>query len=64
MNKRLLISHLEKDGCHLLRQGRKHEWWENNATGERSSVPRHNEISKYLAKKICRDLGVSDPPGI
>lgn len=61
MNKRLLIKYLEKRGCRLPRQGRKHEWWENSATRERSSIPRHTEISKYLTKKICRDLGVSVP---
>jgi hypothetical protein len=24
-------------------------------------VPRHNEISDHLARKICRDLGIPDP---
>ncbi len=26
-----------------------------------SSVPRHNEINNYLARKICRDLEVPQP---
>ena len=64
MNKRLFVRYLEKHGCRLLRQGRKHEWWENSATRERSSIPRHIEINKYVAKKICRDLSVSVPVGI
>jgi predicted RNase H-like HicB family nuclease len=25
------------------------------------SVPRHREINEFLARKICRDLDVSDP---
>lgn len=64
MNKRLFVKYLERNGCRRLRQGRKHEWWENSVTGERSSVPRHIDISKYLTKKICRDLGVPAPVGI
>ena len=27
----------------------------------RSAVPRHREVSGYLAKKICQDLGIPDP---
>ena len=60
MNKRFFMKHLSKHGC-SRRQGSKHEWWVNAATGGRSAVPRHNEISEHLAKKICRDLGVPDP---
>ena len=26
-----------------------------------STVPKHNEINRYLVIKICRDLGISDP---
>ena len=63
MNKRFLVSYLEQHGCRLMRQGRKHEWWEHSVTRKRSSIPRHVEISKYLAKKICRDLGISAPAG-
>lgn len=63
MKKKSLIRHLEQHGCRLLRQGRRHEWWENTVTGERSSVPRHNEVSRYLARKICRDLGAAEPEG-
>ena len=48
MNKRLFVRHLERHGCRLLRQGRRHEWWENGTSGERSAVPRHNEVNRYL----------------
>lgn len=61
MKKRTLVKHLRRQGCERRRQGRRHEWWINVETGDRSAVPRHNEISDALAKKICRDLGV-DPP--
>lgn len=59
MKKRALIKHLRSCGCVQLRHGTKHEWWVNEMTGERTSVPRHTEISNALAKKICRDLGVA-----
>ena len=58
MKRRTLTRHLTAHGCQLLRQGGKHEWWVNRATNERSSVPRHGEVSNVLANKICRDLGV------
>ena len=61
MNKRLFVRHLERHGCRLLRQGRRHEWWENGTSGERSAVPRHNEVNRYLVRSICRDLGVPEP---
>ena len=55
-----LIRHLRSQGCELLREGGRHSWWHNPALNKRSAVPRHNEISDVLAKKICKDLGV--PP--
>ena len=29
--------------------------------GRTSTVPRHREINDFLARKICRDLGVEEP---
>jgi len=37
-----------------------HSWWGNPANGRRSAVPRHTEVDEYLARKICRDLGIPD----
>jgi len=61
VKRRDLIRHLMDHGCELIREGGKHSWWGNPANGQRSAVPRHSEISDYLARKICRDLGVLDP---
>ena len=61
MKRRDLIRHLVDHGCEFIREGGNHSWWGNPATGRRSSVPRHNEISNHLARKICRDLGIPDP---
>jgi len=48
-------------GCELVREGGNHSWWGNVLLNQRSAVPRHREIPDYLAKKICRDLGIPAP---
>ena len=55
-----LIKHLRAHDCELLREGANHSWWHNPTLNKRSAMPRHNEISDILAKKICKDLGI--PP--
>lgn len=61
MKRRDLIAHLSQHGCVLLREGGNHSWWLNPQANRRSAVPRHNEINDFLAKKICRDLGIPSP---
>ena len=61
MKRRALVRHLEEHGCELLREGSRHSIYVNRALGKTSSVPRHNEINDDLARKICKDLGVSAP---
>ncbi len=56
-----LIKHLRAYNCELLREGSRHSWWHNPEQNARSAVPRHNEISDILAKKICKDLGIPQP---
>ncbi|HTB31218.1 MAG TPA: type II toxin-antitoxin system HicA family toxin [Bacteroidia bacterium] len=58
MRKSDFTKHLRKHGCQLKREGAKHEIWENSANGTWSSVPRHNELKKFLCIKICKDLGI------
>ncbi|PIT96700.1 addiction module toxin, HicA family [Candidatus Campbellbacteria bacterium CG10_big_fil_rev_8_21_14_0_10_35_52] len=55
-----LIRYLLKHGCSLVREGAKHSVFFNATTGHTSTVPRHGEINFFLAKKICRDLGIDD----
>jgi len=59
VKRRELIRHLTAHGCQLVREGSDHSWWGNPANGRRSAVPRHTEINRFLAKKICRDLGIA-----
>jgi mRNA interferase HicA len=56
-----LVRHLHARGCELLREGAHHSIYVNRAARKSSSVPRHREINDFLARKICRDLGVSEP---
>lgn len=63
MKKRDLERHLAAHGCWLLREAANHELWENPATGERSTLPRHREIKTPTARGICRQLSVPLPPG-
>ena len=53
-----LIKHLLKNGCVFMREGAKHSVFFNPNLKRISTVPRHNEIHDFLAKKILRDLGV------
>ena len=58
MKRNQLIKHLRKNGCEILREGKRHTWWYNPKLNKRSAVPRHTEISDILANKICKDLEV------
>jgi len=54
-----LIRHLEAHGCQFLREGASHTVYVNREARKTSTVPRHREINDFLARKICRDLGVT-----
>ncbi|MFH1269083.1 MAG: type II toxin-antitoxin system HicA family toxin [Planctomycetota bacterium] len=61
MKRKELLRHLRAHGCELFREGGRHSIYWNPSTRMTSSVPRHSEIDDFLAKKICRDLGVVQP---
>lgn len=61
MKRRDLLKHLSMSGCFQLREGGSHSWWHNPLLNTRSAVPRHTEINEFLARKICKDLGVPVP---
>jgi len=60
MKRNDLIRHLRRRGCVFVREGGNHTVFFNPLHHKTSSVPRHNEINDFLAKKICRDLGVQE----
>ncbi len=53
-----LLRHIARHKCVLVREGSRHSIFINAVTGKTSSIPRHAEIDNFLAKKICKDLGV------
>jgi predicted RNA binding protein YcfA (HicA-like mRNA interferase family) len=61
MKRQALIRHLENHGCYVLREGGKHTIYVNPQNNQTSTVPRHREINEFLARKICRDLGIPQP---
>jgi hypothetical protein len=42
--------------CILIRNGGKHDWFQNPRTRVAQPVPRHNEIKDWLAKYIIKML--------
>ena len=53
-----LVRYMTKQGCVLVREGARHSVFFNSLTKKTSTVPRHNELDGFLARKICRDLGI------
>lgn len=60
MKRRKLLDHLISHGCILIREGARHTVFHNPENKKTSTVPRHQEVNNYLARKICRDLDI--PP--
>lgn len=61
MKRRQLLDHLKANGCEFLREGSRHTMYVNRPTARSTAVPRHNEITNNMARKICKDLGVPTP---
>jgi len=64
MKRRELIRHLQEEGCVLLREGAEHSVYLNKRENKYSTIPRHNEINDFLARKICRDLKIRPPKSV
>lgn len=58
MKREVLIRYLLANKCIFVREGAKHSVFLNPLIKKVSTIPRHNEINNFLAKKICRDLGI------
>ncbi|MEI8327808.1 MAG: type II toxin-antitoxin system HicA family toxin [Candidatus Taylorbacteria bacterium] len=58
MRRNDLVRHIERYNCRLIREGARHSIFRNTISGRTSTVPRHTEIDDFLAKKICKDLGI------
>lgn len=60
MKRKELLRYLEKQGCIWIREGGNHTIYYNPALKKTSSIPRHREVVDFLARKICRDLGIKE----
>jgi len=60
MKRKNFVRHLLIEGCIFIREGAKHSVFLNPLMRKFSTVPRHNEIDNFLARKICRDLGIKE----
>ena len=58
MKRQDLIRHLEKNGCKLLREGKRHSIYYNPLTKKQSVVGRHVELSDTLCLKVCKQLEI------
>jgi len=63
MERKTLIKYLLRNKCIFIREGAKHSVFFNPLMRKSSTIPRHNEIDSFLAKKICRDLGIEQLAG-
>ncbi|MCC6685627.1 MAG: type II toxin-antitoxin system HicA family toxin [Fimbriimonadaceae bacterium] len=64
MKRSELERHLRASGCRLEREGAKHAIWKNPMNGATSAVPRHAEVKRNTARRICIDLAILRPPGL
>lgn len=60
MKRRTLLKHLNRHGCELWREGKKHSVYWNPVNKKTATVPRHTEILNTLATKICKQLGIPE----
>ena len=63
MKRRELLQHLQMHGCEFYREGGNHSVWWNPQTRRKEAVPRHTELGKHLARRICRNLSIPEPSG-
>lgn len=56
MKRRDIERRLRIAGCYLKREGSSHSLWINPKNGVIEAIPRHNEITEPLARKILKNL--------
>lgn len=58
MKRKELEKYLKQYGCKFLSEGKRHTKWHNPEKNLYSVIPRHSEIDPFLARAICKQLGV------
>ncbi len=62
MKRHDLVAELVRMGCVLLRNGAKHDIYQNPKNGKSEPVPRHREVNELLARKIMKSLAQEELP--
>lgn len=52
------LQHLANHNCFLDRHGGKHDVYQNQTTKKKTTVPRHNQLEKFLCDTICKQLEI------
>ena len=55
MKRTTLLRHLRRQGCTLLREGRRHSIWQNARGDRQTAIPRHVEVDNVLVREINAD---------
>jgi mRNA interferase HicA len=63
MKRKALEQHLREHDCWVVREGGNHTLWQSKSALRPEPVGRHQEVAKFLVRKICRNLGVPAPKG-
>jgi len=56
VKKEKLLEKIRAAGAIFVRNGRKHDIYENPRTHEYAQIPRHSDINEYTAKDILKKL--------
>jgi len=55
------VAYLRRHGCETTREGARHTVVANESNGQKTVVPRHQELPNLLCRGICRQLGIPHP---
>ncbi len=58
MKRKLLLKYLQSNGCVMVREGTRHSLFINPDNDKTAAVLRHLDINDYLAREICKELGI------
>lgn len=54
-----LLKLLKKNGCYLVRHGKRHDIWASSITEKQFSIPRHkDEVKSGTLESILKEAGI------